>query len=264
MKTLLPLVMLCALGVGCAHSKSQTPSPPAATPAPISAEAIVAAPDRSEADKALDAGRHPAAFLEFLALAPGMKVGELFAGGGYTTELLARSVGPGGVVYGQNSKWVLEKFAEAPWTARLAKLVNANVVRVDRELDAPLPPEAKELDLVVSHLIYHDTVWLPVDRTRMNAAIFSALKPGGRYVVCDSSAAAGHGVKDVQTLHRIEESVVRQEVMAAGFTAPVEGDFLRNAADTRDWNSSPGAAGAKRGTSDRFCYCFEKAADAKL
>jgi hypothetical protein len=37
-----------------------------------------------------------------------------------------------------------------------------------------------------------------------------------------------------------------------------EAHFLRNRADTRDWNSSPMAAGDRRGTSDRFCIAFRK------
>ena len=234
------LLPLCL--VGCAHAPKQ----------------IVNAPDRTDADRALDPGRHPAEFLEFLRVQPGMKVAELFAGGGYTTELLARAVAPDGRVYGQNSKWVLEKFAEKPWSARLERPVNHDVVRVDRELDDPLPPEARDLDLVVSNAIYHDTVWLNADRQKMNAAVFAALKPGGAYVVCDSSAKPGTGTADAQTLHRIDEQVVRTEVTQAGFQLADEGSFLRNPDDTRDWSASPGAAGEKRGTSDRFCLRFVK------
>jgi predicted methyltransferase len=94
-----------------------------------------------------------------------MKVADLGAGGGYTTELLARAVGPTGVVYGQNSKFLLERFAEKPWSARLERPVNAVVVRADREFDDPIPPEAKgQLDLVVDVLFYHDTVGLEFHR----------------------------------------------------------------------------------------------------
>jgi hypothetical protein len=115
---------------------------------PAAAKAIVDAADRSAADKALDGGRHPAETLAFFDVRPGMKVAELGAGGGYTAELLARAVGSSGTVYGQNSKFILEKFAEKPWTERLTKPVMKNVVRVDREFDDPLPPEAKDLDVV--------------------------------------------------------------------------------------------------------------------
>ena len=248
----LPVVAL--LLAACAPKAADTTTPAKADgPA-----AIVAAADRSDADKALDAGRKPVEFLAFLGAKPGMKVAELFAGGGYTTELLARSVGPSGTVYGHNTKMVLERFAEKPWSERLAKPVMKNVVRSDRELDDPFPPEATGLDLVVSNAIYHDAVWQGADRAKMNGAVLRSLKSGGHYVVCDSSAKDGSGVTAAQTLHRIDEKVVRDEVTAAGFKLVEEGSFLRNPQDTRDWSASPGAAGEKRGTSDRFCLKFAK------
>jgi predicted methyltransferase len=251
------LPLLTILLSACSHASPPAPPPaaPAAAPTP---EAIVSDPDRTEADRKLDAGRKPAEMLRFLKVQPGMKVAELFAGGGYTTELLARAVGPTGTVYGQNTKPILERFAEKPWSARLARPINKNVVRLDRDLEDPFPAEVRDLDLVVSNIIYHDTVWIGADRQKMNAAVFAALKSGGRYVVCDSSAKPGTGVEAAKTLHRIDETVVRNEVPAAGFKLVEEGNFLRNPADPRDWNSSPGAAGEKRGTSDRFCLAFQK------
>src|SRR5262245_55146140 len=141
----LPLLFGACLVAACASSGA----PPAATGASSSPDAIaaaVAAPDRSSEDRALDAGRHPAELLGLARVAPGQKVAELLAGGGYTTELLARVVGPGGRVYAENNRLVLERFAAKPWGERLAKPVMANVVRVDRELDDPLPPEARDLD----------------------------------------------------------------------------------------------------------------------
>ena len=224
----------------------------------ISYAAIVSAQDRSKADRALDSGRKPVAFLEFLAVKPGMKVGELFAGGGYTTELLARAAGPSGVVYGENPRLWLETFAEKPWSERLQKPANKNVIRSDRELDAPFPPDAPPLDLVVSNVSYHDTIAMQVDRPGMNRAVLAALRPGGSYVVCDSSAKAGRGIEDTSTLHRIDEQVVRTEVTAVGFRFEREGNFMRNPADTRDWSTSPMEAGARRGTGDRFCLAFLK------
>ncbi len=232
----------------------------AATGIPVSIQAAVDAPDRSPDDRKLDAGRHPAEMLAFFDILPGMKVAELMAGGGYTSELLARAVGEKGAVYGQNSKWILERFADKPWSERLAKPVMKNVVRVDRELEDPLPPEAKNLDAVFMVLFYHDTVWQKVDRDKMNRAVFAALKPGGVYAIVDHSARAGTGVADVQTNHRIEEKVVREEAERAGFKLAADASFLRNPADTRDWNDSPRQAGDRRGTSDRFVLKFVKPA----
>ena len=220
--------------------------------------ALVAAADRDPADRALDAGRHPVETLAFFGVQPGMQVAELMAGGGYTAELLARAVGPDGKVWAQNNRFVLERFAEKPWTARLAKPVMAPVVRVDRELDDPLPPEARDLDAVFLLLFYHDAVWMEVDRAKMNAAIFAALKPGGVYAVIDHRARPGSGLADVKTLHRIEESEVRREIEAAGFVLDATGDFLKNPEDGYDWNASPSQAGERRGTSDRFVLRFVK------
>ncbi|KYF53051.1 SAM-dependent methyltransferase, partial [Sorangium cellulosum] len=220
----------------------------------------VEAADRAEADRALDAGRKPAETLAFFGIQPGMKVAELMAGGGYTAELLARAVGPNGVVYGQNNRFVLERFAEKPWSERLKKPVMKTVVRVDRELDDPLPPEARDLDAVFLILFYHDTVWQEVDRAAMNRAIFRALKPGGVFAIIDHSGRDGTGVAEVKTLHRIEEKIVREEIERAGFRLDAEATFLRTPGDTRDWNASPMVAGDKRGQSDRFVLKFVKPA----
>jgi predicted methyltransferase len=251
-RALVLCVCVLALAAACAGSTKPASAPTAA------ATAAVAAADRSDADRALDAGRRPAEMLAFFEIGPGMRVAEIGAGGGYTTELLIRTVGPSGRVYGQNSKFVLERFAEMPWSERLAKPVNAAIVRVDREFDDPLPPEAKDLDAVLSVLIYHDTVWLETDRARMNAAIFSALKSGGIYGVIDHSARDGAGLSEVRTLHRIEESVVVREIEQAGFELEASADFLRNPSDARDWNDAPNAAGERRGKSDRFVLKFRK------
>jgi predicted methyltransferase len=246
-----PLSILLCLAAACAGNK----------PAPESRariQSIVDAPDRTPEDRRLDAGRKPAETLAFLQLSPGMRVAELGAGAGYTTELLARAVAPDGVVYAQNPDAFVKSFLKERWPARLSRPAMKNVVRVDREFDDPLPPEAKDLDRVVMYAIYHDVTYLPVDRDKMNQAIFSALKPGGEFVVIDSSAKAGTGTQDAKTLHRIDEQFVKEEVEKAGFKLQTEGDFLRNPQDARDWNSSPPAAGERRGTSDRFALRFVK------
>ena len=161
-------------------------------------------------------------------------------------------------VWGHNTPLILQKFAEKPWSARLQRPSMKNVKRVDREFDDPLPPEAKDLDAVFLVLFYHDLYWMNVDRAKMNAAIFRALKPGGVYAVVDHSAKEGAGTTEVQTLHRIEEKVVEDDIEKAGFVLEKGADFLREPDDTRDWSASPGAAGDKRGTSDRFVLLFRK------
>jgi predicted methyltransferase len=225
---------------------------------PAAIQAAVDAPDRDAADRALDAGRQPARTLAFFGIRPGMRVAELGAGGGYTTELLVRVVGPQGRVYGQNSPFLLARVAEQPWTARLAKPLMKNVVRLDRDFDDPFPADLHNLDAVLIVLLYHDTVWMKVDRARMNRAVFAALAPGGVYGIVDHSAKPGTGLSVAESLHRIDEATVRSEIEAAGFQLAAQGDFLRNPDDARDWSPSPRAAGERRGTSDRFVLSFVK------
>ncbi len=231
---------------------------PAAVVVPPELQALLDAPDRLPEDRMLDAGRKPTELLAFYQVKPGMKVAELAAGGGYTSEFLARAVGPTGKVYGQNTKFILDRFAEKPWSERLKRPVMQNVVRVDRDFEDPLPPEAKALDLVMVNLFYHDLYWMKADRDRMNKAVFAALRSGGTYAVIDHAAKDGAGSTETETLHRIEESEVVRDVEKAGFKLEREGDFLRNPSDTKDWSTSPKKAGEKRGTSDRFVLLFKK------
>ena len=222
------------------------------------AEVAVSSPERTDEDRALDAGRHPIETFAFFGIEPGMDVADVFAGGGYTTEILARIVGPEGSVVAQNNAWVLDRFARAPLDARLARLAMPNVTALQAELDHPVPEGARDLDAVIFILSYHDSVWMNADRAAMNRSIFEALRPGGVYGIIDHAAAEGHGTNDTQTFHRIERSVVIEEITAAGFVLEEEADFLANPEDTRDWNASPSSAGERRGTSDRFVLRFRK------
>lgn len=195
---------------------------------------VVHSQDRSDADRVTDQRRKPELLLVFYGVRPGMRVLDLGAGGGYNTELLARVVGPTGVVYAQNNRYFLDNFVRGSFDARLSKETMRKVVHLVREFDDPLPPEVRDLDLVTFNFVYHDTAWLGTDRARMNRAVFNALKPGGSYIIADHSAKAGAGTGAAKSLHRIEESVVVREVEAAGFKLAASADFLRNAADPRD------------------------------
>ena len=211
------------LTLSCASTPPPDALPPVASAeaapagAPLDPQAIVAAPDRTEKDREADARRHPVELLQFLNIAPGARVADLGAGGGYTTELLVRAVGPEGVVYAQNNKLTLEKYVKDAWPERLAREVNKKVVRMDLEYEAPFTAEAKDLDLVTFLFSYHDAIVQGVDRAKLNAAVFAALKPGGMYVVADHRAADGSGLLAATSVHRIEAKIIEQEVEAAGF-----------------------------------------------
>lgn len=194
--------------------------------------AIVAAPDRSDADRTNDARRKPVEILKLSGVKPGMKVLDMGAGAGYSTELFARAVAPNGIVYAQNGPAIYKR-AGAKLDARLKTPGAKNIVNDVRPYDDPVPPGVSNLDLVTFFYFYHDTTYLPVDRAKMDKALFDALKPGGILLVADYAAAPGKGTSEGHTLHRIEEATLRKEVETAGFKLVAEGNFLRNPDDPR-------------------------------
>ena len=212
--------------------------------------AIVASPDRSVADRNNDVRRKPEQMLDFIGVRQGMVALDLSAGGGYTTELLARTVDPGGRVYAQ-----VPRAPSAGLTARMAKPVLDNATIVAQPFESPVPAEvaASALDIVTIMFNYHDLGYMNVDRERMNRAVFAALKPGGVYIVADHAGRAGTGISESGTLHRVEEAFVRAEVERAGFRLLAAADFLRNPKDPRD-RETPDPAQPK----DEFVLKFVK------
>ena len=198
--------------------------------------AVLAAPDRSEADRTADKRRDPAPFLAFAAPGAGMKVLDMGAGGGYSSELMARAVAPNGTVFAQNPPDLGER-AKGAFETRMATPAMKNAVAVSAPFDDPVPAGVADFDLITFLFYYHDTAYMTVDRAQMNRKLFAALKPGGILVIADHAALPGQGISVVKTLHRIEESTLRQELEAAGFKLIATGDFWRNAADTHDFPS---------------------------
>ena len=196
-------------------------------------QAIVAAPDRSDADRQTDQRRQPAKMLAFTGVKGGMKVLDMGAGAGYSTELLARAVGPDGKVWAQESAAVMERVKDK-FDIRAQNPAMKNVVHLIRNYDDPISPDVSGLDLVTFFFAYHDVTYMAADRAAMNSKMFAALKPGGFLIIADHSARAGDGTSVAKTLHRIEESTLRKEIEAAGFKLAAEADFLRHPEDPRD------------------------------
>src|ERR1700683_366000 len=196
--------------------------------------ALLAAPDRTDAGRQADKRRDPLPFLAFAGVPPGMKVLDMGAGGGYSTELIARAVAPDGIVYGQNPPNLGEK-AKAAFEARLKTPAMKDAVADIRPFDDPIPPDVHALDLITFLFYYHDTTYMAVDRAEMDRKMFAALKPGGFLVIADHSALPGQGTSVGHTLHRIEESTLRQELEGVGFRVVAEGNFWRNPNDTHDF-----------------------------
>lgn len=244
--------MICAAALPAQGASTRAPDP-----IPRHLRAAVLNPTRPPGDRRRDANRKPAEVLAFLGIEPGMKVGELMAGTGYYTEILAAAVGRDGNVYAQNNRFVLERYAEEPWTKRLDKPGLANVIRLDREMESPGFPE--DLDAVLLIRFYHDAYWMKTDRAALNRSVYRALKPGGIYGVLDHHAEAGSRDRDVYRLHRVDAEMVKEEILAAGFVLEAQSDLLANPDDDRT-TSIFADNGKNRDRTDRFLFRFRKPA----
>ncbi|HEY1752574.1 MAG TPA: methyltransferase [Caulobacteraceae bacterium] len=227
----------------------------AAVPAYIAT--AVASHDRPAADTARDAGRKPAEVIAFSGMKRGSVVGDLIPGGGYYDRIFAGVVGPKGHVYGFYPA-ELHNFIKQPLPADGATpdpkfpVFTALVAPVN-DFAAPKP-----LDIVWISDNYHDLhdpFFAPADVAKINAAVFKALKPGGIYLVLDHVAEPGSGLRDTNTRHRIDETVVKTEVEAAGFKLVGESEVLKNPADTHMDNVFVPAI---RGHTDQFILKFRK------
>ena len=174
------------------------------------------------------------------------------AGGGYSTELMARAVAPNGVVYAQYPADGSER-ARTNFEARMKNPAMKNVTLLSRPFDDPVPADLHDLDLITFLFYYHDTTYMAVDRAEMDRKMFAALKPGGFLVIADHFAKDGDGTSVGKTLHRIEESALRKEIEAAGFRLVAEGNFWRHPEDTRDFASFKPAMPV-----DNFVLKFQK------
>ena len=223
-------------------------------------KAAVENEQRSEADRARDATRKPGAVMEFLGIASGMDVLDMFSGGGYYTELLSSVVGPEGSVTAQSNQAYL-RFSGEESEARYAnnRLPNTHVLMAENN---ELNLESDTFDAVTMILGYHDTYyedvengWAKIDGAKLLAELHKGMKPGAVLGIVDHNAAAGAPPETGGTVHRIDVGLVIREVQAAGFVLDGRSDILKNAQD--DYEKSVFDAEI-RGKTDRFVLRFRK------
>jgi predicted methyltransferase len=219
----------------------------------------VADPSRPDSDTARDADRKPAQTLVFVGVKSGDKVADYVADAGYFTRLFASVVGPTGHVYAvePTAFFKYKSFPKGIAELQGYAVTHQNVtVTTAAALEGLKFPE--KLDLFWISQNYHDLhdeFMGPVDTAAFNKAVYSALKPGGVYVILDHSAAPGAPANVTETLHRIESSTVRREVEAAGFKFDSESSILANPADPRTAKVFDQTI---RGHTDQFILKFRK------
>ncbi|RLA46306.1 MAG: methyltransferase type 11 [Gammaproteobacteria bacterium] len=215
-------------------------------------------PARSDADRERDKTSKPTVILEFFGVKPGMKVLDLFAGGGYYSEILAYAVGPDGHVISHTNK-AYESSTGEEATLRFKDNRLPNISRLTSEIDN-LGLENDSLDMVVMVLTYHDIYftadyWPQVDRDNFFKQIRDSLKPGGVLAIIDHAANSMTASSAAQDLHRIEEGFAKQDIESAGFTFEGQSEVLRNPDDKRTLSVFDDNI---RRRTDRFVYRFVK------
>ncbi len=225
-----------------------------------SVEEAMNKPGRLEADIARDGRSHPEATLPLLKLQAGDRVADIFAGGGYYSELIATVVGDDGEVLLLNNA-AYRNFVGKALTQRTEGRDMGSVTIYDREAE-DLDLGENSLDAALIIMSYHDLYhvdekngWRAIDPADFLGQIHKALKPGGRLLIVDHYAAAGTGSASAQDLHRIDVEFAKRDISSYGFSLAGSSDVLRNPDDDYSIMVFDPAV---RGKTDRFILVFEK------
>jgi predicted methyltransferase len=215
----------------------------------------LASPPRAQADRDRDGDRKPADSVIFFGVRPGMTVLDVWAAGGYFTEVLSIAVGPNGKVYSQNPAALL-KVRDGAYdkaiTQRLADNRLPNVVRVDSDLPATAIP-ADSVDIAVTALNFHDVYNRDAAAgLAFMKSVYTELKPGGVFAVIDHVGV--DGANNAQ-LHRVPKQIAIDTAKAAGFTVEAESPLLAHPGDDHTKGVFDAAL---RGKTDQFMLKLRK------
>jgi len=269
MKNIIALLILALMVAGCDRPASE-PEAAASAPEPAAAAVVeekvsiyaaaVASETRLEGDRDSDAGRKPEAVLEFFGIQPGDVVLEMWAGGGYYTEMLAHVVGESGKVIAHANTPILS-FAGEAHTMRHAdnRLPNTDILLAENNT---LALEADSVDAATIILNYHDLYWSSeeygweqIDVPVFLAEVYKSIKPGGILGIVDHQAVSGSPAETGSTLHRIDSAIVIAELESVGFALDGKSDVLANPED----DHTKGVFDPEiRGKTDRYVLRFRK------
>jgi predicted methyltransferase len=231
---------------------------PGAHAADAAIEKSIASTERTAADRERDARDKPAEVLAFAGVKPGMVVADIFAAGGYYTELLSGVVGENGKVLAINNL----PYATYSKDDIKARFTEGRLKNVDRRLvEASYMNIAPGgVDLAVIVMAYHDVYWIDEKEgwPEINTAGFlqslkRMLKPGGKLLIIDHNAAAGTGTEAAGKLHRLNEDWAKKSLAAAGFVFEKSYDGLRNPQDQFDKMVYDKAV---KGKTDRYVHLY--------
>jgi len=221
-------------------------------------ENSIASTERTAADRERDARDKPAEVLAFADVKPGMVVADIFAAGGYYTELVSGVVGPEGKVIAVNNlpyAAFSKDDIKARFTEGRLKNVERRIVEASYMTIAP-----KSVDLAMIVMSYHDVYWVnekegwpEINVDGFLDSIKRMLKPGGKLLIVDHNAAAGTGKETATSLHRLNEAWSKKSITSHGFVFEKSYEGLRNPADQLDKMVYDPAV---KGKTDRYVHLY--------
>jgi predicted methyltransferase len=199
--------------------------------------AAVANPARSEANRARDRYRNPAATLSFFGVRPRQTVVELFPGGGWYSEIIAPYVLNGGGTYyvaapSKNGLAGFQRLVEKdqPLYGRARQVIFP--VREAGQVGVP----AGSADVVLTFRNVHN--WAMGDKPYADLAfkqIYDMLKPGGVLGIEDHRLPENADSAREKTSGYLKVSTVRRLAEQAGFRFAGSSEINANPKDTADW-----------------------------
>jgi predicted methyltransferase len=231
-------IMLLAAGLA---SCAPAPAPENSAARQAALAAAIAAPNRTEANRARDIYRHPYETLAFFGVEPDHTVVEIWPGGGWYTEILAPYLASGGGTL----------YVAAPEWGRtgITKLREANPLVYGGLRVADFPAfdgKAAEIpvgsaDVVLTFRNVHNwRMGYRRDDKRDYSAlafqqIYAILKPGGVLGIVDHRLPETASDERERNSGYIKVSTVRRLAEQAGFRLDSSSEINANPKDTADW-----------------------------
>ncbi len=236
-------------------------------------ESAIADSARPHWDIPRDPRRHPAEIAAFSQIKPGNIVVDLVPGDGYYTRILSKLVGPKGKIYSvvpEKSAGEARKPGTHDAIDQIVAIAGvkdyANLTPMWLALNQyggqfPFPEQLDAVFTADGYHVFYDKGGMggDLDMAVISKKIFQAMKPGGVFLVADYASVKGAGAAAAKSLGRLDQDLLKRDLLAAGFVVDGESQILENASD--DHSKASGDAG-QRDKADQFVIRFKKPTNA--
>jgi len=235
------LVLACGGGSQPAQNPKTTAAKVDLGPAPAESDArlawAIAGAQRSAANRARDAYRHPKETLQFFGVTKDSHVVELWPGGGWYTEILAPYLRDSGKLVDTNFDPATAQGEQKEHAQAFEALLASNpglygkveVVHIKPPTDITLGPDGSA-DVVLTFRNFHNWIMGGFAKNVVDAA-YKVLKPGGVFGVVEHRADPGTDAKTSAESGYVSEQAVIDMAQAAGFKLAGKSEINANPKD---------------------------------